>query len=219
MPGRTIAIGDVHGCALALEAVLTAIGPQPDDQIITLGDYIDRGPDSRGVIERLLRLRDECRLTTLLGNHEVMLIEAVDSLPAFENWQRYGGRQMLESYGGTMEQIPDEHWAFIRGLPLVHETQNHFFIHANYDPHKPLQQQPEYLALWEHCDMFVPPPHDSGKTAIVGHTAQRSGEVFDRGHLVCIDTYCHGGKWLTALEVNTGQMWQGDRAGNMRTVV
>lgn len=216
MSGRTIAIGDVHGCLLALNAVLEAVSPQTDDQIITLGDYIDRGPDSRGVVERLFELRQQCQLITLLGNHEVMLMEAVDSFPAFENWQRYGGRQMLESYGGHMDLIPEEHWEFFRGLPLVHETETHFFIHANYDAHRPLNEQPEYQALWQHCDSLLPPPHESGKKAIVGHTAQRSGEIFDRGHLVCIDTYCHGGKWLTALEVNTGQVWQANRNGKMR---
>jgi serine/threonine protein phosphatase 1 len=216
MAGRTIAIGDVHGCRLALEAVLNAIQPAPDDLIVALGDYIDRGLESRGVVDRLLRLRSECRLITLLGNHEVMFLEAVDSLPAFENWQRYGGRQMLQSYGGRMEDIPPEHWDFYRGLDLFFESEKHFFIHANYDADLPLNKQPEYLALWEHCDQNVPRPHCSGKTAIVGHTAQRSGEIFDRSHLVCIDTYCHGGGWLTALEVNTRECWQADRTGQLR---
>jgi serine/threonine protein phosphatase 1 len=216
MAGRTIAIGDVHGCRLALEAVLDALQPQAEDLVVALGDYIDRGSDSRGVVDRLLRLRSECRLVTLLGNHEVMLLEAVDSLPAFENWQRYGGKQMLQSYGGRMEDIPPEHWDFFRGLDLFYETEKHFFIHANYDADLPLNKQPEYLALWEHCNPNLPRPHLSGKTAIMGHTAQRSGEIFDRGHLVCIDTYCHGGGWLTALEVNTRECWQADREGRLR---
>lgn len=216
MAGRTIAIGDVHGCLRALNAVLEAIEPRPEDLIVTLGDYIDRGPDSRGVVERILKLRGECRLVTLIGNHEVMLLESVDSLPAFENWQRFGGRQMLQSYGGHMEDIPPEHWDFYRGLDLFLVTDKHFFIHANYDADLPLDKQSEYLALWQHCDPLVPGPHISGKTAIVGHTAQRSGQIFDRGHLVCIDTYCHGGGWLTALEVNTRECWQADREGRLR---
>ena len=72
-PGRTIAVGDIHGCSVALTAVLQAAAPQPEDTIITLGDHIDRGPDSRGVIERLLALAGRCRLIPLLGNHEMLL--------------------------------------------------------------------------------------------------------------------------------------------------
>ena len=79
---RTIAIGDIHGCSAALDALLEAIRPRPEDCIVTLGDYINRGPDSRGVIERLIELKDRCRLVPLLGNHEEMLFEALaDSYP------------------------------------------------------------------------------------------------------------------------------------------
>jgi hypothetical protein len=64
----------------------------------------------------------------------------------------------------------------------------------------------------------TPGPHDSGKAVLVGHTSQKGGRILDLGHLKCIDTYCHGGGWLTALDVQTGEVWQADRQGNMRTV-
>ena len=73
---RTIAIGDIHGCSAALDALLDAIRPRPEDAIVTLGDYINRGPDSRGVLDRLIKLSNQCRLIPLLGNHEQMLFEA-----------------------------------------------------------------------------------------------------------------------------------------------
>ena len=76
MNSRTIAIGDIHGCSAALDALLKTIRPRPEDRIVTLGDYINRGPDSRGVIERLIELKDRCRLVPLLGNHDQMLLEA-----------------------------------------------------------------------------------------------------------------------------------------------
>jgi serine/threonine protein phosphatase 1 len=76
-PGRTIAIGDVHGCSAALAALLEVIAPTPRDTLIPLGDMIDRGPDSRGVLEQLIALAARCRLIPLLGNHEEMLIAAV----------------------------------------------------------------------------------------------------------------------------------------------
>src|SRR5262249_57711237 len=84
MTGRTIAIGDIHGCPDALAALIDAVAPGRDDTIVTLGDYIDRGPNSRGVLDRLLRLAGQCRLVPLLRNHEEALLDALqkkDALP------------------------------------------------------------------------------------------------------------------------------------------
>ena len=112
--------------------------------------------------------------------------------------------------------IPPSHLDFLKRLGRYHETPTHFFVHANYIADIPLAEQPDYVLLWEHLFAAVPAPHESGKTAIVGHTAQRSGEIKDLGHVVCIDTYCHGGGWLTALDVDTGEVWQADKQGRMR---
>ena len=99
-PTRTIAIGDIHGCSAALRAILDAIRPMPDDLIVTLGDYVDRGPDSRGVLERLIELAGECRLVPILGNHDDMLIQALDGLHA-TTFLAMGGTATLASYGGS----------------------------------------------------------------------------------------------------------------------
>ena len=71
--GRLLAIGDIHGCLPALETVLAAVSPRPNDTLVLLGDYVDRGPQSRGVIERLLALKEQCCLVPLLGNHDEMM--------------------------------------------------------------------------------------------------------------------------------------------------
>ena len=63
---------------------------------------------------------------------------------------------------------------------------------------------------------MTPGPHESGKTVIVGHSSQKSGEILDRGHMMCIDTFCFGGGWLTALDVQSGELWQADRDGDLR---
>ena len=216
MRARTIAIGDIHGCAAALAAVLAAIEPAERDTLVFLGDYVDRGPDSRGVIEQVLGLDKKCRVVPLLGNHEVMFLDALEKGPEGGGWLQYGGSETLASYDWAIGNIPLSHLDFLKGLKRYHETATHFFVHANYIADIPLAEQPDYVLFWEHLFASLPARHESGKTAIVGHTAQRSGEINDLGHVVCIDTYCHGGGWLTALDVDTGEVWQADKQGRMR---
>ena len=216
---RTIAIGDIHGCNLALEALLRAIAPQPDDVLITLGDYIDRGPDSRGVITTLMELAGRCRLVPLIGNHEIMMLVAREDRTQMEFWLQFGGLETLDSYGGShesLEAVPEEHFRYIDSCQSYFQTEKHIFLHANYAANTPLERQPEYLLFWEHLTSHVPDRHYSGKTTIVGHTPQYEGEILDLGHVVCIDTFCVGGGWLTALDVDTGQNWQADRDGRLR---
>lgn len=217
MPGRTIAIGDIHGCAKALAALIEVIDPTEDDVIVTLGDYVDRGPESRGAIDQLIELVERCQLIPLLGNHEAMMLDALESTEVYDHWCRVGGRETVESYGGSLSQIPFEHLVFLRGLKRYFRTDSHIFVHANYDATLSLSQQPDRLLLWEHVVQSLPGRHASGKTAVVGHTPQGSGEILDLGYLVCIDTYCFGGGWLTALDVATGEMWQSNRQGQLRT--
>jgi serine/threonine protein phosphatase 1 len=218
MPGRTIAIGDIHGCSLALGALIDAIKPRPQDVIATLGDYIDRGPDSKGVFDRLINLRGHCRLVPILGNHDQMLLDVRSGKYPIYWLLDIGGTTTLDSYGPgrDLSLIPAEHYEFLEGCLDFHETDTHIFIHANYFPDIPMAEQPVGMLRWESLRDMTPGPHDSGKTVIVGHTSQKDGEVLDLGHLICIDTFCHGGGWLTALEVNTGEFWQANLRGEVR---
>jgi serine/threonine protein phosphatase 1 len=72
------------------------------------------------------------------------------------------------------------------------------------------------MLRWKSLDDEMPRPHYTGKVAVVGHTPQKYGEILDRGHLVCIDTFCHGGGWLTALDVRSRHWWQANEKGEMR---
>lgn len=214
---RTIAIGDIHGCAAALCTLLDEIQPTERDTIVTLGDYVDRGPNSRGVIDRLLQLSGRCRLVPLIGNHEVMMLDGLDQGGDRKRfWLQYGGQETLESYGGTLRGFPETHDTFLRSLRPFHETDTDIFVHANYDPELPMDQQPRHLTLWEHLSFHPPAPHCSGKTVFVGHTPQRTGEILDLDHIVAIDTACAIGGWLTAIDVDTRDIWQADREGNLR---
>lgn len=218
MTGRTIAVGDIHGCATALKALIQSIGPTSEDTIVTLGDYVDRGPDTRTVINELIELGKQCTLVALQGNHEEMMLEVIrDKQPPFR-WLQYGGVETLDSYGfaGDMSIIPASHFDFFRSMKDYFETEDHIFLHANYNPKLPLEKQTKHALRWQKLTEFTPGPHISGKRVVVGHTHDRGGEIFDVGHLICIDTFCYGGGWLTALDVHTGKLWQIDQSGRTR---
>lgn len=214
---RTIAIGDIHGCSLALANLLEAINPQPDDRFIFLGDYVDRGPNSRGVLDLILELAERHTVIPLLGNHEVLFLNCCETGTLNPFWlKQCGGDETLVSYGGDLQNVPPAHIQFLRYCFRHYETEKCLFVHANYSADKPLAEQPDSLALWQHLTTFIPEPHVSGKTVIVGHTPQRTGEILNLGHVVCIDTACVLGGWLTALNVETGQYWQVNKFGERR---
>ncbi|MGD9854818.1 MAG: metallophosphoesterase family protein [Planctomycetaceae bacterium] len=216
--GRTIVIGDIHGCAHALDKLLEEIGPRPDDLFISLGDFIDTGRDTSEVVRRLIALEQSSRFIALMGNHEEMLLGALESDKLKESWLMCGGINTLNSYRfcGDIDAIPIEHVEFIRRCRAHLETTSHIFVHANYLPELPLEDQPEHALRWSLFEDPYPEPHCSGKIVVVGHTEQRNGEILDFGHAVCIDTYCHGYGWLTAVDVTDGTVWQASRWGALR---
>jgi len=217
MNGRTIAIGDIHGCSTALQALLQAVDPRPDDLIVTLGDYVNRGPDSRGVLDRLIDLRRRSRLVSILGNHDEMQLQARGGSPDLAPRKSAG---LLTRVAADVDRPPialtEGHLAFLEGCADAFETDHHIFVHASYDPVLPLSEQPTSLLRWQSLRRGVPGPHVSGKTVIVGHTSQKNGKILNLGYLVCIDTYCYGGGWLTALDVHSGETWQVDVRGRLR---
>ncbi len=218
MTNRVIAVGDVHGCSKALAVLIDAVRPRAGDIVVTLGDYINRGPDSRGVLDLLIDLGRRCRLVPILGNHDQMLLDVRSGKhPIFWLFDM-GGAATLDSYGPgrNLDLIPDEHYEFLENCLDYYETESHIFTHANYFPDIPMAEQHAGTLRWESLRAMTPGPHESGRTVVVGHTAQKSGEVLDLGHLVCIDTYCFGGGWLTAYEARTGETWQVDREGRTR---
>jgi serine/threonine protein phosphatase 1 len=215
---RTIAIGDIHGCATALERLLVEIQPTNDDTIIGLGDYVDRGMESSRVIDILIELVSKTRLIPLIGNHELMMYHGLYGEKSdLEYWYQHGGNATIASYGGRAENIPQHHLTFLSHCIRFFESDSHFFVHANYDPRLPIEGQPDEVIFWKHLKLAVPPPHPNGKIAVVGHTPQPDGHVVNLGHVVAIDTYCYGDQWLTALDVESGKIWQANNRGELRT--
>jgi serine/threonine protein phosphatase 1 len=214
---RVIAIGDIHGCSVALATLLDAIQPGPDDHVIPLGDVIDYGPDSRGVLEQLRGLRDRTQLVLLTGNHEEMLFNVLDGQWELDSWTRHGGDQTLASYGiDHPRDLPAEDVVFLRTARPYFETATHAFVHAGYFPNQPLADTPSSAQFWEFLDPNRSWPHYSGKTFVVGHTPQTTGDILDLGFVIGIDTDCSRGNWLTALDTTTGNYWQADQDGEVR---
>lgn len=210
--GRLIAVGDIHGCSTALKALIEYVDLTTDDVLVTLGDYVDRGPDTPGVLDTLIELRRKCRLVPILGNHDQVMMAAVFGQVSPKVWMEMGGEPTVAAYG-SIRDIPSDHTDFLASCELCVESGDHIFMHGSYDPEIPLEKQSIEDLLWKGLRDGVPAPHLSGKRAVVGHTSQKSGRIFDAGHIVCIDTYCCGGGWLTALDVHSGKVWQVDREG------
>lgn len=208
---RLIAIGDIHGCSAALATLLKLIDPKPSDTIVTLGDYVDRGPDSKGVLDQLIELSSHCNLVPLLGNHEEMMLGARGGRDDLRFWLNCGGISTLESYDGetiSLRKIPSSHFRFLETCRGSFETGSHIFVHANYDPNLAIERQDSKTRLWLSLDESLPGPHLSGKTAIVGHTPQKNHKILDLGYLKCLDTGCGHDGCLTALDLAGGRLWQ-----------
>ncbi|MEM9643935.1 MAG: hypothetical protein AAF989_02980, partial [Planctomycetota bacterium] len=127
-----------------------------------------------------------------------------------------GGRATLASYGGTLSRMPESHLRFFQDLRSHYETAEHIFVHAGYTPGEPMSKVTDADAYWNHLSFPPPLPHQSGKTVFVGHTPQSHGNVLDLGHVICLDTYCFGGGYLTAMDVNSRDVIQVDRHGHQR---
>jgi serine/threonine protein phosphatase 1 len=211
-------IGDVHGCNKALRSLIEALNLGSDDEVIFVGDYIDRGPNSRDVIDQILSLQQQCQVTPLRGNHEVMLhgVAMCDRDPA--TWMRSGGNATVTSYGGSVAKIPSKHLDFFSDLLKYYETPQEIFVHAMYHPQQSISEQSDELTYWTHLPTPIPIPHCSGKRMFLGHTPQAGGEILLHDHLVVVDTYCFGGGYLTAMNLETQQIVQTDRHGHVRRV-
>ena len=214
---RRFAIGDIHGCAKALRSVIEAIDPQREDELVFLGDYVDRGPDSRDAIDQIIDLQTRTQVVALRGNHEIMLMGVAMNGLDDSVWRANGGNSTLASYGGSLSKIPSNHLVFFHELLPHYEIDDTIFVHASYDPDFAMFDQTEMMTYWTHLTAPFPAPHMSGKRVIVGHTPQPNGQVMDLGHLVCIDTYCFGYGYLTAYEIGGKSIIQADRHGHVKS--
>jgi hypothetical protein len=151
---------------------------------------VDRGIDSKGVLDMLIELSKWSRVVPILGNHDEMMLKSRANQSVFRNWMEIGRITALDSYGdtGRIRHIPRGQFRFLESCVPYFESGTHNFTHANYDPTVPFDQQTEAMLRWRLLWDHVLGPHCSGKTVVVGHTPQ--DEVLNLGYLVCIDTGC-----------------------------
>lgn len=219
---RHLAIGDIHGYSQVLRDLLDFVDLAADDVLVTLGDYVDRGPGSNEVLDLLIQLNQTGQLVPIRGNHDQMMLSAREGRDFLEEWRMCGGQSTLESYGKpgqvlSLDAVPQEHWNFLENVCVDwYEIDTHFFVHANVYPEVELEEQPLFMLHWEPLYSRASMPHCSGKIMVCGHTNQRDGVPLNLGHVVCIDTWVYGDGWLTCLDVDTGKYWQANQDGQRR---
>ena len=215
-PDRLIAVGDVHGMQDKLEDLIDTIDPQPDDQFVFLGDYIDRGPQSFEVVEFLLELHQEFpHWVYLRGNHEdfvIAMLQGNQNPMDRELWLNYnGGRETVLSYRRNQSYLKDHQQFYLR-LPLFYETEEHFFCHAGVRPGCSLERQ-RPVDLLEIRDPFLSSDEDFGKVVVHGHSGYSNpvtnrAEVVSNPNRMGLDTGAAWGGVLSAMDVLTRHLWQ-----------
>ena len=190
---RYIAITDIHGELEKLESLLSKIDTRPDDIFVFLGDYIDRGPDSKGVVERVIAQSEFNKCIYLIGSHEYALLHAKqDEYYNYLFWN-YGGPATVKSYGGRFENILETHGDFYKNLKFYHLTDDYLFVHAGINPRYSLEEQDETDLVYIRS-AFYNSKHNLKQKVIFGHTEFDSPLIQD--DKICIDLGC--GKYKNA---------------------
>jgi serine/threonine protein phosphatase 1 len=201
-PGRRVyAIGDIHCCLerlLALHGRIAAdLTERPVERpvVVHVGDYVDRGPDSAGVVRHLLGGFPDAEVVNLMGNHEQMMLDALDGTDpgAFDHWMRNGGRASLRSWDvpngaaghAPRDLIPVEHLRFLRGLALHHREGGYLFVHAGIRPGVPIERQSPVDLMWIR-EPFLSWTGDLGAVVVHGHSPMEGPVV--KSNRIGIDT-------------------------------
>lgn len=200
-------IGDIHGSLESLERLMEKINPDlTRDRLVFIGDYIDRGPEPKGVVDYIIRLKNQAppgRIICLKGNHEAMFLDFLLGAPA-GLFLFNGGLSTLQDYWGddwTNREglaLPPDHAQFYQDLQLYYETPDYIFVHGGLKPGVPLAEQEEEDLLWIRGE-FITSPEDFGRRVIFGHTPFKQPLLMP--NKIGIDTGAVYGNFLTAVRL------------------
>jgi serine/threonine protein phosphatase 1 len=196
------AVGDIHGSLRKLRSLIGRCERYAGGRPMTfvfLGDYIDRGPESAGVIGYLIELQSRLpeNVIALKGNHEDMALAVIDGAMPADYWFTQGGAATLLSYGAeNAGDLPAAHIDWLRSLSLFHDDGRRFFVHAGIDPDKPLDAQNEHDLIWIR-EPFLSDRRDHGRLIVHGHTPS-NGSPESRTNRLNLDTGAVFGGPLTA---------------------
>lgn len=203
MTDLTYAVGDIHGCVDALNRLLAEIERHRAGRtrrLVFLGDYVDRGPDSAGVLRtlRTLQATEPAAVTCLMGNHEALMLEAYRDALGASAWIENGGDATLRSYEvDDPENLPHAVLAWMSALPTVHADARHYYVHAGFRPGHPGIDPDVATRLWIRAP-FLTEDYDFGRHVVHGHSPQLSGQPDLRPFRTNLDTACVFGRVLTA---------------------
>ncbi len=207
----TYAIGDIHGSLPKLRRLIALCREHADGRpmmFVLLGDYIDRGPQSAGVVRYLIDLQSRLRerVVALKGNHEAMALEVIDGTTPAEFWLMQGGAETLLSYGvAAARELPRQHVDWLRSLPLSYDDGRRFFVHAGIDPEKPLDAQDDRDLVWIR-EPFLSDVRDHGRLIVHGHTPLTTDTPDLRSNRLNLDTGAVFGGPLTAAVFAAGEV-------------
>ena len=197
LPRRRFAIGDIHGCSKTLRMMVEGVLLlKPEDTLYLLGDYIERGPDSVGVLDYLLHLKESgYDIHPLMGNHEEMLLNAVADPAASKLWYGNGGWETLKALGvDSPEAIPQRYLDFLSNLPNIATMDDYIFVHAGLDfrTYDPIRETPLRVKLWSR-DFQLDAAKIDGRTLVTGHTVTPLFAIRDSlaTHHITLDNGCY----------------------------
>ncbi len=199
----TYAIGDIHGCSDLLDALLARIERHAagrDRKLVFLGDYVDRGPDSAAVLRTISRLQwaEPDSVVCLMGNHERMLLDALQTKDTEFHWLANGGEATLASFGAQeVADLPQTTLDWIEALPTLHDDELRWYVHAGFAPGTEPSVSSDHDRLWIR-EPFLTDDHDFGRHVVHGHTPQRRGKPEVRHFRTNLDTAAVYGGALTA---------------------
>jgi serine/threonine protein phosphatase 1 len=206
MRGNLYAIGDIHGSLGSLERLMEKINPDlQQDQLLFVGDYIDRGPHSKGVVDYIIHLKNLAppgQVICLKGNHEAMLLDFLEGRRKDLFLFNGGDSTLADYWGGSWMAkdlvLPLDHQQFYQELQLFHETADYIFVHGGLKPGVELADQQEEDLLWIRGE-FITSQEDFGRRVIFGHTPFEQPLIMP--NKIGIDTGAVYGNFLTALKL------------------